>query len=87
MGTDRGVATAQSIAMKQMNFDSTIEEVSRKPQSLITQDDARVVQSTEVWNSPTTYIEVVLISFLNLGPCLQQTTRHRIYFRTGALHC
>ncbi|KAF3391694.1 hypothetical protein F1880_007919 [Penicillium rolfsii] len=40
-------ATAQSIAMKQMNFDSTIEEVSRKPQSLITQDDARMVQSTE----------------------------------------
>jgi hypothetical protein len=34
--------------MKQMNFNSTIEEVSRKPQSLITQDDARVVQSTEV---------------------------------------
>jgi hypothetical protein len=48
MGADGGEATAQSIAMKQMNFDSTIEEVSRKPQSLITQDDARVVQSTEV---------------------------------------
>ncbi|OKO90567.1 hypothetical protein PENSUB_13284 [Penicillium subrubescens] len=48
------LATAQSIAMKQMNFDSTIEEVSRKPQSLITQDDARVVQSTEgrAFNKP-----------------------------------
>ena len=46
--TDREIATAQSIAMKQMNFDSTVEEVSRKPPSLITQDDARVVQSTEV---------------------------------------
>lgn len=55
-----------------MNFDSTIEEVSRKPQSLITQDDARVVQSTEVWpKSPTTYKETVLMSFLNLGPRLQ----------------
>ncbi|CEJ57861.1 hypothetical protein PMG11_06539 [Penicillium brasilianum] len=40
-------ATAQSIAMKQMNFDSTIEEVSRKPPILINQNDARIVQSTE----------------------------------------
>ncbi|KAJ5354395.1 uncharacterized protein N7496_012828 [Penicillium cataractarum] len=53
-GGPAGLATAQSIAMKQMNFDSTIEEVSRKPQSLITQDDARVVQSTEgrAFNKP-----------------------------------
>ncbi|EPS31614.1 hypothetical protein PDE_06569 [Penicillium oxalicum 114-2] len=40
-------ATAQSIAMRQMNFDSTVEEIARKPPNLITQDDARVVQSME----------------------------------------
>ena len=39
--------------MKQLNFDSTVDQISRKPQSLISQDDARVVQSTEVsWLIP-----------------------------------
>lgn len=41
-------ATAQSFAMRQMNFDTKIDEVSRKPQSHITQEDAREIQSTEV---------------------------------------
>lgn len=40
--------------MKQMNFDSTIEEVSRKPPILINQNDARVVQSTEVCRQTAT---------------------------------
>ncbi|KAJ5310911.1 uncharacterized protein N7443_003372 [Penicillium atrosanguineum] len=40
-------ALAQSLAMRQMNFDSKVNEVSRKPQSLITQGDAREIQSTE----------------------------------------
>ncbi|KAF7716545.1 Uncharacterized protein PECH_005165 [Penicillium ucsense] len=40
-------ATAQSIAMKQMNFESTVEEIARKPPNLITQDDARTIQSME----------------------------------------
>ncbi|KAJ5085085.1 hypothetical protein N7532_009856 [Penicillium argentinense] len=40
-------ATAQSIAMRQMNFDSKVDEVSRKPSVQITQDDAREMQSTE----------------------------------------
>ncbi|GLB21179.1 hypothetical protein AtubIFM61612_011136 [Aspergillus tubingensis] len=34
-------ATAQSLAMKQMNFDEKLEALSRKPQSHITQEDAR----------------------------------------------
>lgn len=34
--------------MRQMNFDTKIDEVSRKPQSHITQEDAREIQSTEV---------------------------------------
>lgn len=34
--------------MRQMNFDSKMDEVSRKPQSHITQEDAREIQSTEV---------------------------------------
>ncbi|KAJ5157888.1 uncharacterized protein N7482_008988 [Penicillium canariense] len=47
-------ATAQSIAMKQRNFDSKIDEVSRKPPSYITQDDARGILSTEgrAFNKP-----------------------------------
>ncbi|KAJ5581297.1 hypothetical protein N7450_007598 [Penicillium hetheringtonii] len=41
------VATAQSIAMRQMNFDTKVDEVSRKPSIDITQRDAREIQSTE----------------------------------------
>ena len=53
MDADLWIATAQSIAMKQLNFDSTVDQISRKPQSLISQDDARIVQSTEVsWLIP-----------------------------------
>ncbi|OQE26655.1 hypothetical protein PENSTE_c005G02751 [Penicillium steckii] len=40
-------ATAQSIAMRQMNFDTKVDEVSRKPSIDITQRDAREMQSTE----------------------------------------
>ncbi|KAJ5660511.1 hypothetical protein N7507_006962 [Penicillium longicatenatum] len=41
-------ATAQSLAMRQMNFDAQLDEVSRKPQSHITHEDAREMQATEV---------------------------------------
>ena len=34
--------------MRQMNFDVKMDEVSRKPQSHITQEDAREIQSSEV---------------------------------------
>lgn len=34
--------------MKQMNFDTKVDEISRKPQSHITQEDARQIQATEV---------------------------------------
>ncbi|KAJ5675289.1 uncharacterized protein N7477_005223 [Penicillium maclennaniae] len=40
-------ALAQSLAMRQMNFDNKVDEVSRKPQSHITQNDARAIQSIE----------------------------------------
>ncbi|BCR87393.1 uncharacterized protein ACHE_31380S [Aspergillus chevalieri] len=40
-------ATAQSLAMRQMNFDTKIDELTRKPQSHITQEDAREIQATE----------------------------------------
>ncbi|KAJ6134730.1 hypothetical protein N7523_001052 [Penicillium sp. IBT 18751x] len=40
-------ALAQSLAMRQMNFDHKVDEVSRKPQSHITQNDARAIQSIE----------------------------------------
>lgn len=54
------LATAQSIAMRQMNFDSTVEEIARKPPNLITQDDARVVQSMEVSILSTTPAQEIL---------------------------
>lgn len=37
--------------MRQMNFDTKLDEISRKPQSRITQEDAREIQLTEVWCS------------------------------------
>ncbi|KAL2009420.1 hypothetical protein VTN00DRAFT_5227 [Thermoascus crustaceus] len=40
-------ATAHSIASRQLNFDTKVDEISRKPQSHITQEDARQIQSTE----------------------------------------
>ncbi|KAG2021479.1 hypothetical protein GB937_004818 [Aspergillus fischeri] len=51
---DRALATAQSLAMRQMNFDTKLDEVSRKPQSHITQEDAREIQATEgrAFNKP-----------------------------------
>lgn len=34
--------------MRQMNFDTKLDEISRKSQSHITQEDAREIQATEV---------------------------------------
>ncbi|GLA24671.1 hypothetical protein CBS63078_9571 [Aspergillus niger] len=47
-------ATAQSLAMKQMNLDAKLEALSRKPQSHITQDDARELHAAEgrAFNKP-----------------------------------
>lgn len=48
--------------MRQMNFDTKIDEVTRKPQSHITQEDAREIQSTEVsplWRSGYRYLRDV----------------------------
>ncbi|KAJ0427151.1 hypothetical protein BJY00DRAFT_271768 [Aspergillus carlsbadensis] len=40
-------ATAQSLAMRQMNFEAKLDELSQKPQSHITQKDAREMQEME----------------------------------------
>ncbi|KAJ5592046.1 uncharacterized protein N7459_002415 [Penicillium hispanicum] len=47
-------ATAQSLAMRQINFDSKLDEMSRKPHSHITQQDAREMQASEgrAFNKP-----------------------------------
>ncbi|RAL04651.1 uncharacterized protein BO80DRAFT_499457 [Aspergillus ibericus CBS 121593] len=47
-------ATAQSLAMKQMNFEEKLDELSRKPQSHITRDDAREIHAAEgrAFNKP-----------------------------------
>ncbi|KAJ9190805.1 hypothetical protein DTO166G4_3951 [Paecilomyces variotii] len=47
-------ATAHSLASRQMNFDTKLDELSRKPQSHITQLDAKEIQSTEAraFNAP-----------------------------------
>ncbi|KAL1996004.1 hypothetical protein VTN49DRAFT_539 [Thermomyces lanuginosus] len=49
-------ATAHSLASKQMNFDAKLDELTRKPQSHITQEDARQIQSLEAraFNAPPT---------------------------------
>lgn len=41
-------ATAHSLSSKQMNFDSKLDELSHKPPSHITQEDARQLQAAEV---------------------------------------
>ncbi|KAL2868057.1 uncharacterized protein BJX67DRAFT_380264 [Aspergillus lucknowensis] len=47
-------ATAQSLAMRQMNFDTKFEELSHKPRSHITPEDAREIQELEgrAFNKP-----------------------------------
>ncbi|KUL87333.1 hypothetical protein ZTR_04724 [Talaromyces verruculosus] len=47
-------ATAHSLSSKQMNFDSKLDELSHKPPSHITQEDARQLQSAEgrAFNAP-----------------------------------
>ncbi|KAL3467290.1 hypothetical protein BJX64DRAFT_166601 [Aspergillus heterothallicus] len=47
-------ATAQSLAMRQMNFEAKLDELSSKPRSHITQEDAREIQETEgrAFNQP-----------------------------------
>ncbi|GES65009.1 seed maturation protein [Aspergillus terreus] len=47
-------ATAQSLAMRQMNFEALADELSRKPRSHITQEDAREIQAAEgrAFNKP-----------------------------------
>lgn len=38
--------------MRQMNFENKVAEVSRKPSSAISLEDAEEIQATEVWESP-----------------------------------
>ncbi|KAL4892507.1 hypothetical protein BDV59DRAFT_202630 [Aspergillus ambiguus] len=47
-------ATAQSLAMRQMNFEAKADELSRKPPSHITPQDAQEIQSAEgrAFNKP-----------------------------------
>ncbi|KAI9374865.1 hypothetical protein BJX61DRAFT_540368 [Aspergillus egyptiacus] len=47
-------ATAQSLAMRQMNFDAKLDELSQKPYSHITREDAREMQEMEgrAFNKP-----------------------------------
>ncbi|KAJ5900108.1 hypothetical protein N7495_004852 [Penicillium taxi] len=47
-------AFAQSLAMRQMNFDSKLDEISRKPPHTITHEDAREMQAieTRAFNKP-----------------------------------
>ncbi|KAL2838921.1 hypothetical protein BJX68DRAFT_272346 [Aspergillus pseudodeflectus] len=40
-------ATAQSLAMRQMNFEAKLDELSQKPPSHITREDAREMQEME----------------------------------------
>ncbi|KAL4782078.1 hypothetical protein BJX76DRAFT_349630 [Aspergillus varians] len=49
-------ATAQSLAMRQMNFDEKLDEIAHKPHSQITQEDARELQELEgrTFNKPPT---------------------------------
>ncbi|QQK47456.1 Seed maturation protein [Penicillium digitatum] len=55
-GPSRGgpAATAQSLSMRQMNFENKVAEVSRKPSSAISLDDAEEIQATEgrAFNQP-----------------------------------
>ncbi|QKX63784.1 uncharacterized protein TRUGW13939_10955 [Talaromyces rugulosus] len=47
-------ATAHSLSSRQMNFEAKLDELAHKPQSHITQEDARSMQSAEgrAFNTP-----------------------------------
>jgi hypothetical protein len=45
---NRILATAQSLMLRQMNFDAKMDDLARKPQSHITQEDALEFQLAEV---------------------------------------
>ncbi|CRG82745.1 hypothetical protein PISL3812_00090 [Talaromyces islandicus] len=47
-------ATAHSLSSRQMNFEAKLDELAHKPQSHITQEDARAMQSAEgrAFNTP-----------------------------------
>ncbi|KAJ5344734.1 hypothetical protein N7452_002738 [Penicillium brevicompactum] len=55
-GPARGgpAATAQSLSMRQMNFEDKVDEVSRKPSTSISINDAEEIQATEgrAFNQP-----------------------------------
>lgn len=44
-------ATAQSLSMRQMNFEDKVDEISRKPSTSISLADAEEIQATEVSDS------------------------------------
>lgn len=70
--------------MRQMNFDTKVDEITRKPQSHITQEDAREIQATEV-----RMLKIKVESQLTtepLGPRLQQTAWGWVRLGASALH-
>ncbi|KAJ6127755.1 Seed maturation protein [Penicillium samsonianum] len=73
-GPSRGgpAATAQSLSMRQMNFENKVAEVSRKPSSAISLEDAEEIQATEVRESPLK-VQQCQIKSLTRGTCIQPT--------------
>jgi hypothetical protein len=75
------LATAQSLAMRQMNFEAKLDELSQKPPSHITREDAREIQEMEV-RFPPSHFKIDFINW-DSGPCLQSTSRSWIYLCTS----
>ncbi|EED13660.1 conserved hypothetical protein [Talaromyces stipitatus ATCC 10500] len=64
-------ATAHSLSSKQMNFDARLDELSHKPPSHITQEDARQLQSAEVRHGKDGSSSDEIRSVTVLGHCSQ----------------
>lgn len=86
-------ATAHSLSSKQMNFDSKFDELSHKPPSHITQEDARQMQSAEVCygndgrsfpSSSDDYLGTVLPVVQTSTDCL--LTNYRCFVCDGMLN-
>lgn len=63
--------------MKQMNFDTKVDEISRKPQSHITQEDARQIQATEVVFYPQTLLMMIGVD-TSVASRAARLTSHRV---------
>lgn len=60
-----------------MNFDTKLDEVSRKPSTQISQLDAKEMQTSEVRDSPS---HIYGISVLTLGPYMNEYGTELIIF-------